>query len=71
MTQILKPEPDDLEVITRVIQTQNAWIHVLEAIWRPMSVLTIPGHTLLTMTRGLFVDDKPSVRLRIAIGAGR
>jgi hypothetical protein len=54
MTQILAPESADLAVITRVIQTQNAWIHDLEEMLRPMSVLTMPGHTLLTMTEGLF-----------------
>ena len=53
MTQILAPESAVLAVINRVRKTQSSWNHDLEAIWRPISVLTIPGHTLLTTTRGL------------------
>lgn len=53
MTRILAPESADLAVTNRVIQVQSAWNHDLEAMCWPMSVLTIPGHKLLTMTRGL------------------
>lgn len=53
MTQILEPESAVLAVINRVRETQSEWNHDLEAMRRPMSVLTIPGHTLFTMTRGL------------------
>lgn len=76
MTQILAPDSAVLAVVNRVRKTQSLWNHDLEAMWRPMSVLTIPGHTLLTTTRGLVGDNKPSVSpdvclLRIAIGVGR
>lgn len=76
MTQILAPDSAVLAVINRVRNTQSSWNHDLEAIWRPISVFTIPGHTLLTTTRGLVGDNKPSVSpdvclLPIVIGLGR
>lgn len=36
--------------------------------WRPMSVLTIPGHTLLTTTRGLFCTISLVVCKEIHVG---
>lgn len=75
MTQILAPESAVLAVIKRVRLTKSSWNHDLEAMWRPISVFTIPGHTLLTTTRGLVADNKPSVSpdvclLRIVIRLG-
>ena len=76
MTQILAPDSAVLAVTNRVRNTHSLWNHDLEAMWRPISVFTIPGHTLLTTTRGLVGDNKPSVRLyvcllRIVIRLGR
>lgn len=73
MTQILAPDSAVLAVVNIVRKTQSSWNHDLETMWRPMSVLTIPGQTLLTTTRGLVGDHKPSVSpdvclLQIAIG---
>ena len=61
MTQILAPESAVLAVVNKVRYTQRLWNHDLEAMLRPMSVLTMPGHTLLTMTRGLVEVSKPSM----------
>lgn len=58
MTQILAPESADLAVMSRTIKVKSACSHDLSAMWRPMSVLTIPGHTLLTRTRGLVLGNE-------------